>query len=49
VHINQQLLNKVEEETICKWVRYMGMTGHPFSKESLRAKVAEISSIIREK
>jgi hypothetical protein len=48
-HASQQLLTKAEEETVCKWVRYMGMTGHPISKESLRAKVADISSIIQEK
>ena len=49
MHTSHQLLTKAEEETICKWVRYMGMTGHPISKESLRAKVADIGSIIQEK
>ena len=45
-HINQQLLTEAEELTVCKWVKYMGMTGHPISKEMLRGKVTDISSVL---
>ena len=48
-HGQQQLLSTAEEETVCKWVKYMGMTGHPISKESLRVKVSEISTLLQEK
>lgn len=48
-HSKQQLLTVVEEETLCKWIKYMGMTGHPFSREALRVKVAEISLLLQEK
>ncbi|KAH9018843.1 DDE superfamily endonuclease-domain-containing protein [Lactarius pseudohatsudake] len=48
-HIGEQLLTTVEETTVCTWIKYMGMTGHPFSKEALRVKVADISSVLQEK
>ena len=48
-HRKEQLLTTAEEETICKWVRYMGMTGHPISKEALRVKVANISITLQER
>ena len=48
-HISQRLLTDAEEQTVCKWVKYMGMTGHPISKETLRGKVADISSVLQEK
>lgn len=48
-HIKEQLLTVAEEETICKWIRYMGMTGHPISKEVLRVKVASISTVLQKK
>jgi hypothetical protein len=45
-HIKEQLLMVAEEQTVCKWVKYMGLTGHPISKEALRVKVAEVSFIL---
>jgi hypothetical protein len=48
-HIDQQLLTDVEEKVVCKWAKYMGMTGHPISKDSLRVKVGDISSVLQEK
>ena len=48
-HIKEQLLTVAEEETVCKWIKYMGMTGHPLSKEGLRVKIADISTLLQEK
>jgi hypothetical protein len=48
-HIHEQLLTKAEEETICKWLKYMGMTSHPISKETLHVKVGNISTVLQEK
>ena len=48
-HINQRLLTAVEEKVVCEWAKYMGMTGHPISKDSLRVKIGDISSILQEK
>ena len=46
--VNQRLLTVTEEETVCTWIKYMGMTGHPISIEGLRIKVAEISTVLQE-
>jgi hypothetical protein len=38
-----------EEETVCTWIKYMGMTGHPIAKELLHVKIADISALLQEK
>lgn len=48
-HTYEQLLTKAKEETICKWLKYMGMTGCPVSKESLHVKVGSISTVLQKK
>lgn len=48
-HIKGQLLTMAEEQTLCKWIKYMGMAGQPISKEALRVKVAEISLVLQER
>jgi hypothetical protein len=48
-HIKEQYLTMAEEDTVGKWIKYMGMTGHPISKESLRVKISEISTLLQQK
>ena len=48
-HQKEQLLTTAKEETVCKWVRYMGMTGRPILKEALHVKVANISITLQER
>lgn len=48
-HKHEQLLTVAKEKTMCKWIKYMGATGHPFSKEALHVKVSEISTILLHK
>jgi hypothetical protein len=47
--IKKQLLNEVQEQTLCKWIRYMGRIGYPLSKHNLCAKVADLSSLLQER
>jgi Tc5 transposase DNA-binding domain/helix-turn-helix, Psq domain len=47
-HKNQQLLSMAQEETLCEWIKFMGIVGHPLTKAALRIKVAAISLTLRE-
>ena len=47
--IKKQLLTEAQEKTLCEWIVHMGEMGQPISKQALRAKVADLSEIIREK
>ncbi|KIJ08365.1 hypothetical protein PAXINDRAFT_18495 [Paxillus involutus ATCC 200175] len=47
-HKHQQLLTDAQE-TICHWIKYMGITGHPLSKWSLCMKVGDLSEKLKEK
>ena len=48
-HKNQQLLTDAQEETMCHWIKYMALTGHPFSHRSLRMKAGELTEKLKEK
>ncbi|KAE9386201.1 hypothetical protein BT96DRAFT_868057, partial [Gymnopus androsaceus JB14] len=41
-HDDQALLTKAEKDTLIEWVQYLGLTGHPVSKRTLRPKVQAI-------
>ena len=47
-HKNQQLLTDAQE-TMCHWVKYMALTGHPFSHWSLQMKAGKLSEKLKEK
>src|ERR1700691_3017038 len=47
-HKWQQLMTTAQEETLCEWIKFMGMVGHPLTKAALRVKVAAISPILQE-
>jgi hypothetical protein len=47
--IKKQLLNEVQEQTLCEWIRYMGRIGYPLSKHNLHAKVADLSPLLQER
>ncbi|KIL61811.1 hypothetical protein M378DRAFT_82050, partial [Amanita muscaria Koide BX008] len=42
-HENEQLLREAQEQVVCDWVEFLGMTGHPVSKANLKAKVFDLS------
>ncbi|KAH7903405.1 DDE superfamily endonuclease-domain-containing protein [Hygrophoropsis aurantiaca] len=48
-HQKQQLLTAAQEETVCHWAQFHGLTGHPLSKASLKAKVLELSQILQDR
>lgn len=41
-HGSQVLLTKAEKDTLIEWVQYLGITGHPVSKRTLRPKIHTI-------
>ena len=41
-HINQQLLNKVEQTTLIDWIKYLALTGHPLNKQTIHPKIQAI-------
>jgi hypothetical protein len=48
-HKNAQLLTIAQENTLCEWIIFMGLVGHPLSKTALYLKVAAISPILQER
>ncbi|KAJ3845836.1 hypothetical protein EV368DRAFT_24560, partial [Lentinula lateritia] len=38
-HDNQALLNWSEKKALVEWVKYLGLTGHPVNKRTIRPKV----------
>ncbi|KAJ4486603.1 hypothetical protein C8J55DRAFT_382667, partial [Lentinula edodes] len=38
-HDNQALLNWSEKKASVKWVKYLGLTGHPVNRRTIRPKV----------
>lgn len=43
-HQKQMILNDSQETTLCEWIKYLGMTGHPLSSRQLRVKVVGITN-----
>ncbi|KAE9391678.1 hypothetical protein BT96DRAFT_749874, partial [Gymnopus androsaceus JB14] len=41
-HDDQALLNHAEKDVLIKWIQYLGLTGHPVNKRTLRPKVHAI-------
>ncbi|KAG6851809.1 hypothetical protein C0991_005845, partial [Blastosporella zonata] len=37
-HISQMLLTPAQEEALVNWIKYLGVTGHPVSKKTIRPK-----------
>ena len=38
-HQKQMILNNAQETTLCEWIQYLGMMGHPLSSQQLHIKV----------
>lgn len=41
-HIQQRLLTRGQEDVLCKWVKYLGATGHAVSKRTIVPKVQQL-------
>lgn len=42
-HEKQMYLSPAKEETVCNWIKYLGMTGHAVSKRTLAPKIQEVA------
>lgn len=41
-HKRQMLLNDAQETVLVEWIQFLGATGHPISKQTIRPKVHEM-------
>lgn len=41
-HMRQQLLNRVQENVLVEWIKFLGLTGRPLSKRTIAPKVTAL-------
>jgi hypothetical protein len=44
-HKKQRYLNDAQEAVLLEWIQFLGVTGHPVSKQTIRPKVHEMWEI----